>query len=443
MEIKLSDHFTYGKLLRFSLPSVLMMLFTSLFGMADGFFVSNFTGKTAFAAINFIFPFLMILGTLGFMVGTGGSALIGKTLGEKEPEKANRIFSMLVYLTSAAGVVIACAGIYFIKPAAVLLGADDAILKICVPYGRIVLLGLPSLILQFAFESFFIVAERPKLGLYNTIGCGCLNIVFDALLIGTFRLGIQGAAIATLISHLAGIVLPLAFFTRDNNSPLRLGRAAFDGRALLKTLTNGSSEFVSSVSMSAVSMLYNVQLMRYAGENGIAAYGVLMYVSFIFIGVFIGFSSGTAPVVSFHYGAGNTGELANLLKKSITLLSAAAVLMFGISQTFARPFAAVFVGYDAELLNLTVKGFRYFSFAFLFCPFPIFGSSFFTGLNNGGVSAAISFLRTVVFEAASVLWLPLALGIEEIWLSLLAAEVAAAALTVIFLIIKRKRYGYW
>ena len=443
MEIKLSDHFTYGKLLRFSLPSVLMMLFTSLFGMADGFFVSNFTGKTAFAAINFIFPFLMILGTLGFMVGTGGSALIGKTLGEKEPEKANRIFSMLVYVTAAAGVVIAGAGIYFIKPAAVLLGADSAMLEICVPYGRIVLLGLPSLILQFAFESFFIVAERPKLGLYNTIACGCLNIVFDALLIGTFGLGVRGAAIATLISHLAGTVLPLAFFTRGSSNPLRLGRAAFDGRALLKTLTNGSSEFVSSISMSAVSMLYNVQLMRYAGENGIAAYGVLMYVSFIFIGVFIGFSSGTAPIVSFHYGAKNAGELANLLKKSFALLSAAAVLMFGISQIFARPFAAVFVGYDAELLNLTVKGFRYFSFSFLFCPFPIFGSSFFTGLNNGGVSAAISFLRTVVFEAASVLWLPLALGIDGIWLSLLAAEIAAAALTVIFLIIKRKQYGYW
>lgn len=442
MDIKLSESFTYKNLLRFTLPSIVMMIFTSIYGVVDGFFVSNFVGKTPFAAVNFIMPFLMILGAIGFMFGTGGSALVSKTMGEGNPEKAKRIFSLLIYVSTACAVVIAVVGIALLRPLASLLGAEGEMLENCVRYGRIILIALPAYILQFEFQSFFVTAEKPQLGLAFTVAAGVTNMVLDALLVAVFPLGLEGAAAATAISQAVGGIAPLIYFARPNKSLLRLTKTRFDGKILLKTCTNGSSELMSNISMSLVGMLYNVQLMKYAGEDGVAAYGVLMYVNMIFLAAFIGYSVGTAPVIGYHYGAQNHAELKSLLSKSVRIISFFAVCMFALAEILARPLASIFVGYDAGLTELTVRAFLIFSFAFLFAGFSIFGSSFFTALNNGLISAAISFLRTLVFQIAAVLILPLIFDIDGIWYSIVVAEVVSVIVTVIFIFTKRKKYGY-
>lgn len=442
MDIKLSESFTYKKLLRFTLPSIVMMIFTSIYGVVDGFFVSNFVGKTPFAAVNFIMPFLMILGAIGFMFGTGGSALVSKTMGEGNPEKAKRIFSLLIYVSAGCAVVIAAVGIALLRPLASLLGAEGEMLENCVRYGRIILIALPAYILQFEFQSFFVTAEKPQLGLAFTVAAGVTNMVLDALLVAVFPFGLEGAAAATAISQAVGGLAPLVYFARPNKSLLRLTKTRFDGMILLKTCTNGSSELMSNISMSLVGMLYNVQLMKYAGEDGVAAYGVLMYVNMIFLAAFIGYSVGTAPVIGYHYGAQNHAELKSLLGKSTRIISVFAVCMFVLAEVLARPLALIFVGYDAGLTDLTVHAFSIFSFSFLFAGFSIFGSSFFTALNNGLISAAISFLRTLVFQIAAVLILPVFLQIDGIWYSIVVAEVVSVIVTVIFIFAKRKKYGY-
>jgi len=443
MAIQLSDHFTTAKLLRFTLPSIAMMIFTSIYGVVDGFFVSNFVGKTPFAAVNFIMPFLMILGTLGFMFGTGGSALVAKTMGEGDMERANRIFSMLIYLSIALGIILTVVSIVFLRPIAAFLGAEGALLDDCVTYGRAVLLGLPAFILQMEFQSFFVTAERPQLGLYVTVAAGVTNMVLDAVLVGLLPFGLVGAAAATAVSQLVGGLIPLLYFFRPNTSLLRLTGWHFDGNALFKTCTNGSSELMSNVSMSLVSMLYNIQLLHYAGENGVAAYGTMMYVNLIFLAAFIGYSIGTAPVIGYHYGAGNHPELQGLLRRSIAILAAFSVAMLLLAQMLAAPLARIFVGYDPELYELTRHGFVIFSFSFLFAGFAIFGSGFFTALNDGVTSAIISFLRTLVFQVAAVLLLPLVWGIDGIWFSIVVAEVMAVAVSALFLVLKRNKYHYF
>jgi len=442
MNIQLKDHFTYGKLLRFTLPSMVMMIFTSAYGIVDGYFVSNFAGKTPFTAVNLIMPVLIILGTLGFMFGTGGSALVAKTLGAGEPEKANRLFSLLVYASVILGAVIAVLGIVFLRPAAVLLGAKGALLDDCVLYGRVILAALPAYILQMEFQSFFATAEKPQLGLWVTVAAGLTNMVLDAVFVAVFQWGLVGAALATVMGQILGGVIPLIYFARPNTSLLRLGRTRFDGGAIVRTCTNGSSELMSSVSMSLVSMLYNAQLMKYVGEDGVAAYGVLMYVSMIFSALFIGYSVGSAPVISYHFGARTPGEMSGLLKRSLVIISIFAVCMLVLAEGLAQPLALIFVGYDADLLALTLRGFRIFSFSFLFAGFSIFGSSFFTALSDGLTSALISFLRTMLFQMGAVLIFPLIWDIDGIWLSIVAAEVMAVAVTAVFLVWKRKKYHY-
>lgn len=442
MKIQLSDHFDYKKLLRFTLPSIVMMIFTSIYGVVDGFFVSNFVGKTPFAAVNFIMPFLMILGAIGFMFGTGGSAIIAITMGAGEHEKAKRLFSMFVYVSLVCGAVIGVLGILFIRPVAVLLGADGIMLDNCVLYGRVILISLPAFILQYEFQSFFITAEKPQLGLAVTVAAGVTNMVLDALFVAVFRWGLVGAAAATAFSQAVGGIVPLIYFGRPNSSLLRLSRTGFDGSALLKACTNGSSELMSNISMSVVSMLYNAQLMKYAGEDGVAAYGVLMYVNMIFLAAFIGYSVGVAPVIGYHYGAGNHEELKGLLKRSLVLTGIFSVGMLALAEGLERPLSMIFVGYDRELLNLTLKGFWIYSFSFLFAGIAIYGSSFFTALGNGLVSALISFLRTLVFQVAAVLIFPMVWGIDGIWISIVAAELMAALVTALFLIGKRKKYRY-
>lgn len=442
MKIQLSDHFTYKKLLRFTLPSILMMIFTSIYGVVDGFFVSNYVGKTPFAAVNFIMPFLMILGAVGFMFGTGGSALIAIKMGEGDEKKARGLFSLFIYVSAVCGVIIAALGIIFIRPIAAFLGADGMMLENCVSYGRIVLIAIPAYILQYEFQSFFVTAEKPQLGLAVTVAAGVTNMVLDALLVALFPFGLNGAAAATAISQCVGGIVPLIYFARPNSSLLRLTRTKYDGNALIKTCINGSSELMTNISMSVVSMLYNVQLMKYAGEDGVAAYGVLMYVNMIFLAAFIGYSVGTAPVISFHYGTGNSNELKSLLKRSLIIIGIFSILMLAAAIVLARPLAMVFVGYDDGLLEMTLHGFIIFAFSFIFAGLAIYGSSFFTALSNGLVSALISFLRTLVFQVAAVLIFPLVWGIDGIWFSIVGAEMMAAVVTALFLLGKRKQYHY-
>ena len=442
MNIQLSEHFTYRKLLSFTFPSVVMLVFTSVYGVVDGFFVSNFVGKTSFTAVNFIMPFLMILGSVGFMFGTGGGALIAKTLGEGKEKKARDLFSMIVYVSFACGVFLAVFGILFVRPIASLLGAKGQLLEDCVTYGRIILAALPAYVLQYEFQCLFATAGKPSLGLYVTVAAGVTNMVLDALFVAVFRWGIPGVAGATAISQCVGGVIPLIYFACPNKSLLKIGRTQFLGRELLKACGNGSSELMSNISMSIVSMLYNVQLLKYAGEDGVAAYGVLMYVSMIFLAVFIGYSVGTAPVIGYQYGAKNHGELKSLRKKSLVLIGIFALIMFAGAYLLASPLSKLFVGYDKGLLALTIRGFSIFSFCFLFSGFAIFGSSFFTALNNGLISASIAFLRTLVFQIAAVLILPLFWGVDGIWLSIVAAEVMAVVVTVFFLKGQREKYGY-
>lgn len=442
MNIQLSEHFNYKKLLRFTLPSIVMMIFTSIYSVVDGFFVSNFVGKTPFAAVNFIMPFLMILGAFGFMFGTGGSALISKTMGEGDNEKAKRIFSLLIYVSIGCGVVIAVLGIIFIRPVAALLGAEGEMLDNCVLYGRIILAALPAFMLQYEFQSLFVTAEKPQLGLAVTVAAGVTNMVLDALLVAVFSLGLVGAAAATALSQCVGGLVPLVYFGCKNSSALRLTRTEFDGKALIKTCTNGASELLSNISMSIVGILFNMQLIKYSGENGVAAYGVLMYVDFIFLAIFIGYSVGTAPLIGYNYGSGNHEELKNLLKRSLWIIGISSVAMVVVAKLLARPLAAMYVGYDIELFELTLRGFTIYSLSFLFSGMAIFGSSFFTALNNGLISALISFLRTIVFEVSGVLLIPIILGIDGIWVSIVVANGLAAVVTVLFMLANRKKYHY-
>ncbi len=441
--IQLSDHFGYRRLIRFTIPSILMMIFTSIYGVVDGFFVSNFVGKTSFAAVNFIMPFLMVTGAMGFMFGTGGSALIAKIMGEGKEEKAQKIFSLLIAATVICGIVISVISMISLKSIAVFLGAEGEMLENCVVYGRIILVALPFLMLQYAFSSLAVTAEKPKLGLIITIVAGVLNMTGDVLFMAVFKWGIAGAAMATALGQIVGGIVPLIYFARKNSSRLRLCRPEWNGRALIRICTNGCSELMSNISMSVVGMLYNNQLMKYAGEDGVAAYGTIMYVDFIFIAIFIGYATGVAPVISYHYGAGHTKELNSLLKKSLALILMASAVMFGASELLARPLAGIFVGYDAALLDMTAHGFSIYAISFIFAGIAIFGSAFFTALNDGLTSAVISFLRTLLFESASVMLLPLVLGLNGIWCSIVVAEFMAVVVTLSFLVAKRKKYRYW
>ena len=415
MRIQLSEHFTYRKLLRFTLPSVIMMVCTSIYGVVDGVFVSNFVGSDAFAAVNLIMPFLMVLGAVGFMLGTGGSALVAYTLGAGSEKRANEIFSLLIYVLIGLGAVFTIGGIAFLTPMSRLLGADETMLPVCVSYGRIVLLGLIPYMLQNTFQSFLVTAERPQLGLYVTIAAGVTNIVLDALFVAVLQWGVEGAALATILSQFVGGAIPLVYFLRPNSSKLRLGRTSFHGRALLKACANGSSEFMTNISMSVVNMLYNWQLMRLMGSGGVAVYGVIMYVNFIFIAIFLGYSMGSAPIVGYHYGAGNRTELRGLLRKSLCIITVMSVVLTAAALLLARPLSLIFVSKEPALLPVTIRAFSIYSLSFLMVGHNIYASSFFTALNDGFISALISFARTLVFQVAAVIVLPVLWGIDGVW----------------------------
>lgn len=443
MNIQLSEHFTYKKLLRFTLPSIVMMVFSSIYGVVDGVFVSNFVGSEAFAAVNLIMPFLMVLGAVGFMIGTGGSALVSFTLGTGDERKANEIFSMLIYVLIAVGAVFTVVGMVFMEPVARFLGADETMVPVCVTYGRIVLAALIPFMLQNTFQSFLVAAERPNLGLYITIAAGVTNMVLDALFIAVFRWGVAGAALATSISQFIGGIIPLVYFIFPNRSKLRLCRTKLSMRTLGKACGNGLSEFLSNISMSVVNMLYNWQLMRMMGSAGVAVFGVIMYVNFIFVSIFLGYSIGSAPIVGYHYGAGNKPELQGLLRKSTCLTAVMSVALTAAALILARPLSMIFMSYDKELLETTVHAFTIYSFSFLLVGFNIYTSAFFTALNDGLTSALISFGRTLVFEVAAVLLLPLVLDIDGVWAAVIAAEAAAFVLSLVCIVKNRRKYGYY
>lgn len=443
MTIQLSEHFTYKKIFRFALPSIVMMVFTSIYGVVDGTFVSNFVGKTPFAAVNLVWPFLMILGAFGFMIGTGGSALVAKTLGENKKEDANRYFTMLITLVVILGVLLTIIGLIVLRPLSSALGARGQMLEDCVTYGRTLMIFNTAFMLQSVFQSLFITAEKPRLGLIMTVAAGLTNMVLDALFIAIFKWGLVGAALASGLSQCIGGILPLIYFlSSKNDTPLKFVKTKMEGKVLLKACANGASELMTTVSSSLVSMLYNFQLMRLAGQNGIAAYGAVMYVEFAFIAVFIGYSIGTAPIVSYHYGSENHNEVKNMLQKSFKIMSVLGITMMVLAQILASPLAKVFVGYDKQLFDMTVHGFRLFSFYFILAGINIYASSFFTALNNGMISAIISFSRTLGFETLAVIILPIFLQLDGVWLAITVAEICAFVISISFLIAKKEKYHY-
>ena len=442
MKIQLSDHFTYSKLLRFMLPSIVMMVFISIYGVVDGLFVSNYAGKEAFTAINLMMPYIMIFGSFGFMMGTGGTALISKTLGMGDSEKANEIFSLLTVTCIISGLVLTAISLLLLRPMAILMGAEGAVLEHCITYGCIVLPATTAYILQFSFQSFCVTAEKSNLSLVMTIVSGVCNIALDALFVAVFHWGLPGAAAATAISQIAGAVIPLFYFARKNPSLLRLRKFRFDGKALLRTFTNGSSELMSNLSMNIVGMLYNLQLIRYAGEDGVAAYGVIMYVNLVFMAMFIGIAIGVPPLIGYNHGAQNERELKNIFRKTMMILAVTSVLMAAMALLLARPLSTIFVGYDQALMEMTVHGFTIYSLSFLLSGFNMFGSAMFTAFNNGLISAVISFVRTLVCQIAAVMLLPLIFDLDGIWMSIVVAELAAACLTGFCFIKFRKKYHY-
>lgn len=442
MNIQLSDHFSYRRLIRFVLPSILMMIFTSLYSIVDGFFVSNFAGKTPFAAVNLVMPLAMGGGVVGFMIGTGGCAIVSKTLGEEKKEQASEYFTMLTEASIIISIVLAIIGVIAIRPASIAMGAEGALIDYCVVYGRILFLGLPAFVLQNIFQSFFVAAERPDLSLKIAILAGLTNMLLDFILVGALHGGIAGAAIATVIGQIIGGLLPILYFAKSKNSLLYFTHAKFKPQILIRTCTNGASEMVTNLSMTIVNILYNLQLMKLAGEDGVAAYGVIMYVNFVFTAIFIGYSIGSAPIIGYHYGATHHDELKNIFRKSMVLLSVTGVIMTILSEILSAPLVAIFVGYDAKLFALTCRGFRLYSLMFLLTGFNIWGSAFFTALGNGMVSAAISFLRTLVFQIIVVLILPLLIGIDGIWLAVVVAEALALIVTWAAFISNKSRYHY-
>ena len=442
MAIMLSDRFSYGRLARFALPSIAMMIFISIYSMVDGLFVSNFTGKEALAAVNLVYPLAMALGSIGFMFGTGGAALVAKTMGEGDEVRANRLFTFIALAAAALSVVLCAVGAFALEPLLGFLGADGQLLDLSLLYGRVLLAALPFSVLQNMFQSFFIAAEKPYVGLAVTVAAGLSNIVLDYLFIVVFGWGIAGAAVATMVGQVLGAAVSVAYFARSRTSRLRFARPVRDLRALGKACVNGSSELMTEVAASVVSTLYNFQLLMLLGADGVAAYGVIMYVNFVFTAVFFGFAMGTGPVVSYHYGAQNKDELKSLFRKSLVLVGGAGVTMFAASQLFGGALVGVFVGYDPDLVALTLHGFRIYSVSFLMAGFNIYGSAFFTALNNGKVSALVSFMRTLVFETSTVMLLPLVWGVDGVWSAIIVAEACALVLTVGFLVYLRKPYGY-
>ena len=442
MSLKMSGHFTYKRLLRFVISPILMIICTAVYGVVDGFFISNYVGKLPFAAVNLVMPVDMVPVAIGFMIGEGGNALISKKLGENKRGLANQYFSLLIYTTAGIGVVLSLAGYTLMPAIADVLGANDQLKPYCVEYGRILFAAQFFYVLQNIFQSFFIAAGKPDLSLKVSLLSGGINVLLDVLFIVVLHWGVAGAAWATALGQVAGGMVPLVYFARKNSSLLQITRTRLNLPVLFKTFTNGSSDMVSVLSASVITALYNYQLLSIAGEDGVAAYGAIMYITFIFMSIYLGYASGSAPLISFQYGARNYGELHNLVRKSIILMLGMGMVITVTAEWLAAPLLGAFVGYDGDLFSMTIHGYRMYVLSFLLMGLNIWGAALFTALNNGLVSAAISFLRTFGFEMAAVLLLPLWLGIDGIWISIFVAELCTCFFTVYFVVRKREVYHY-
>lgn len=443
MKIQLSEHFTYRKLIKFTLPTVIMMIFSSIYGVIDGIFVSNFVSNEAFASVNIILPAIMLFGAIGFMIGTGGSALVSKTLGEGENKKANQYFSMLHYLLIILGFLSTILGFVFMEKIACLLGAEETMINDCVIYGRILILFIIPCLLQYSFQSFLVVAEKPTFGLIIMIIAGITNMVLDFLFIYVLNMGILGAGLATGISQVVGGIIPFIYFIFPNNTPLKLLKTKFDWKAIKKSCINGSSEMVTNLSISIINILYNLQLMKYIGTDGVVAYGIIMYTSFIFSGTYFGYAVGSTPIIAYHYGANNKDELKSLLKKSLKLVITTSIVITILSEVTSKLVSTIFVSSDLELLELTTRAIQLYSISHLISGINIFASSFFTALNNGFVSATISFLRTLLFQVAMIFLLPILLGIDGLWIAIVVAEFLTLLISIMFTIKNNKKYQYF
>lgn len=444
MKIQISDHFTFKKLIRFVLPSIAMIIATSLYGNVDGFFVTNWVGETPFAAINLSWPLIMIFGGVGFVFGTGGSAVVATALGENEADRANQNFSLIIYFGIALGILLGAIGFIFAPQFGVLLGADGELLKCSIKYMRILFCFTPAFILQNMFQSLCSTASKPKLGLDATIIAGVGNIVLDAIFIVGLKWGLVGAAIGTAMSQFFGGIVPLIFFARENDTNFKLCIPKFHRKVITKTCTNGVSEFVNNLTLSIVIILYNLKLMEIAGQNGVNAFGIIQYINFTFISVFIGIVMGSAPIISFNNGANDYAELQNVFKKEVTLLLSSGVILFGLAELLSKPFVYVFIQENKELFDMSVHGLRIFCIAFLLMGFNMLGSSLFTALENGGISAVIAFIRSFVFPIAALYTIPTLLGntLDSVWICQIIIEAFSFVMVLSFILGFRKRYKY-
>ncbi|MDY5987190.1 MAG: MATE family efflux transporter [Lachnoclostridium sp.] len=441
--IQLSDHFTYKKLFRFVIAPICTMLFTSIYGIVDGFFVSNYVGKTAFASLNLVMPYIMMIASVGFMFGSGGNALVSLHLGLDEKQKAKKYFSLIVYTLIGIGAVLAAVSIFLAPGISKLLGASEEMLPYCVLYLRINMIGVVFFMLQNLFQNFLITAEKPRIGFAITLIAGCTNMLLDWILVGICDLGIAGAAWATVTSQIVGGAVPFIYFAFSKSSILKLTGTRFEAKVIAKTCCNGVSEFLSNVSASIVGFLYNLQLMHYVGENGVSAYGVIMYVSFVFVAIYIGYSMGVAPIIGFNYGAGNKTELQNIFRKSVVILTITNIIMFVMAEVLTVPMAKIFVGYNQALNELTVRGMRIYSIAFLMMGFNVFASAFFTALSNGKISAIISVTRTLILQLVMIYVMPILLDVDGLWAVVIAVEGMSLIVTGYYIVKNRKNYGYF
>lgn len=447
MPVSISEHFTFKKISKITIFPIMLMVFISLYSVVDGLFIANFANNDAFAAVNLIFPFIMIIGSIGFMLGTGGTALVSKYLGEKRQDKANQTFSLIVYTTIAFGVVFSIVGSLLVKPVVNLMAhfsidSTETMVEYAIQYGQIMMLGQIAFMLQNVFQTFFMVAERGKTGFFFTLLAGLTNIALDALFIAGFKMGILGAALGTIIGYLVGGFGPLLYFIYKKDLPIRLGKTQLDFKDIFQAIYNGMSEFVSNIAMNLVSVIYNAQLLRSHGVNGVSAYGVIMYISFVFAAIFIGYSIGMAPPIGYNYGAKNRSELHNILKKSWTSMGVLGIAMFTLSLSLSVPFAHLFGHGETDLINLIIQASIIYSFTYLALGYSMFTSSFFTALNNGAVSAIISLCRTLIFQIGFAFLFPILFGDASIWWALTAGELLNVGLGTIFLALNRKRYGY-
>lgn len=443
----MSDNLIYNKeinmknMLTFTIPTMVRMVFVSMYSIVDGIVVSNFVGSLGLSAINIVYPVLNVCMALAFMLAAGSNAIMGKKMGEGKVYEANSFMSLTVIVNVAAIIVFTAIFLMWDEKIYMMLGSDEELLPYCMEYGRIIVLGGPVWVMQVLFQSYLVTADKPHMGLWLSVAAGVTNIVLDVIFVGAFRMGMAGAAMASVAGMMIGGLVPLTVFF-NKKSLIHFEKPVWEGREFLKALGNGSSEMVSNLASAVTTTLFNLQMMALIGEKGVAAISAILYLQFIFLAVFFGFVSGISPVVSYNYGAGNKTNIHRTFKISMKIVIIFSLSMFALAEVFTGGLVLVFASKDAVLSELMISGFRIIAVSILFSGLNIFASGFFTALNNGRVSALISILRTFVLEAGALILLPEFMGIDGVWWSLPAAEILSAVIAVVMIVKYRKTYGY-